>query len=316
MCSATLQDIIRRYKSSKFGVLEATRKSFDAFPDKVAIQLNDTHPAMAIPELMRLFLDVEGLSWDEAWKIVKATFAYTNHTVLPEALERWPCDLIGRVLPRHLQIIFEINARHLDHISKTYPGDMEKLRLFSLIEEYGEKKVNMANLAIVGSHKVNGVAYIHSEILKKSVFKHFYDLEPEKFINKTNGITPRRWLVLCNPGLADIISDKIGQDWIVHLDQLSKLKPLASDPNFIADVQTVKNENKMKLAAIIEKENGVKINTASLFDVQVKRIHEYKRQLLNCLHMITLYNRIKRDPNAKVVPRTIMVGSIFVLFFY
>lgn len=270
--------------------------------------MNDTHPALAIPELMRLLVDVEGLAWDKAWHIVTHTFAYTNHTVLPEALERWPCDLLERVLPRHLQIIYEINARHLDVISKKYPGDMDKLRMFSLVEEGNEKKVNMANLAIVGSHKVNGVAAIHSDILKKTIFKHFYEMEPDKFINKTNGITPRRWLVLCNPGLADIISDQIGQDWIVHLEQLEKLKPFAKNPNFIREVQIVKNENKMKLAEIILKEFGIKVNPISLFDVHVKRIHEYKRQLLNCLHIITLYNRIKRDPSIKVVPRTIMVS--------
>lgn len=276
----------------------------------VAIQLNDTHPALAIPELMRIFMDIEGLDWDKAWDICTKTFAYTNHTVLPEALERWSCGLIQHVLPRHMQIIYEINAKHLDAIAKKYPGNFDKLRALSLIEEGDDKKVNMANLAVVGSHKVNGVAAIHSEIIKKTVFKDFYELTPEKFCNKTNGITPRRWLLMCNPGLADIISDKIGEEWPVHLDQLTKLKPLINDANFVRAIQTVKSENKMRLADIIQKENGIKINPASMFDIQVKRIHEYKRQLLNCLHIITLYNRIKRDPNIAVVPRTIMVNIL------
>lgn len=256
---------------------------------------------------MRIFMDIEGLTWDNAWAICEKTFAYTNHTVLPEALERWSCGLIQHVLPRHMQIIYEINSKHLDAISKKYPGNFDKLRALSLIEEGDDKKVNMANLAVVGSHKVNGVAAIHSEIIKKTVFKDFYELTPEKFCNRTNGITPRRWLLMCNPGLSDIISDKIGEEWPVHLDQLTKLKPLVNDANFVRAVQTVKSENKMRLADIIQKENGIKINPASMFDIQVKRIHEYKRQLLNCLHIITLYNRIKRDPNAAVVPRTVMV---------
>ena len=263
---------------------------------------------------MRIFLDEEGLDWDRAWSIVTKTMAYTNHTVLPEALERWSCTLLENVLPRHLQIIYEINQRHMDVVSKHYKGDWDKMRILSLIEEGDDKKVNMANLAIVGSHKVNGVAAIHSEILKKSVFRDFYELNPEKFCNKTNGITPRRWLLMCNPGLSDAISDKIGTDWIVHLEQLEKLKKFAKEPQFIRAVQTVKSENKMRLAEIIEKEHGVKLNVASLFDIQVKRIHEYKRQLLNCLHIITLYNRIKRDPNAKIVPRTVMVRFVFPVF--
>lgn len=309
LVSATLQDIIRRFKSSKFGSVEHSRTSFEQFSDKVAIQLNDTHPALAIPELMRIFMDIEGMSWDKAWTICEKTFAYTNHTVLPEALERWSCGLIQHVLPRHMQIIYEINAKHLDAIGKKYPGNFDKLRSLSLIEEGDDKKVNMANLAVVGSHKVNGVAAIHSEIIKKTVFKDFYELTPDKFCNKTNGITPRRWLLMCNAGLADIISDKIGEEWPVHLDQLAKLKPLVNDANFVRAVMTVKSENKMRLADIIYKENGIKINVASMFDIQVKRIHEYKRQLLNCLHIITLYNRIKRDPNVAIVPRTIMIGG-------
>lgn len=309
MCAATLQDIIRRFKAAKFGKRDVVRTNFDLFPDKVAIQLNDTHPSLAIPELMRLFVDVEGLSWEKAWEVTVKTCAYTNHTVLPEALERWPTSMLESILPRHMQIIYHINHMHLQDVEKKWPGDFDKLRKLSLIEEDGEKRVNMANLSIVGSHAVNGVARIHSEIIKDDIFHDFYLLTPEKFQNKTNGITPRRWLLLCNPGLADLISDKIGEEWIVHLDQLQKLKQFAKDTNFQRAVIQVKQENKLKLAQILEKDYGVKVNPSSLFDIQVKRIHEYKRQLLNCLHIITLYNRIKKNPSAKFVPRTIMIGG-------
>lgn len=309
MCAATLQDIIRRFKSSQFGSRETTRTDFKLLPEKVAIQLNDTHPALAIPELMRILIDVEKLSWEEAWDVTVKTCAYTNHTVLPEALERWPVTLLQSILPRHLEIIYHINFLHLKEVEKKWPGDWDRLRSMSLIEEDGEKRVNMAHLSIVGSHAVNGVAWIHSEIIKADLFKNFYDLTPEKFQNKTNGITPRRWLLLCNPGLSDLISEKIGEDWIVHLDQLQKLKQWAKDPNFQRAVAKVKQENKLKLAQLLEKQYNVKINPASMFDIQVKRIHEYKRQLMNCLHIITLYNRIKKDPSLKVTPRTIMIGG-------
>lgn len=309
MCAATLQDIIRRFKAAKFGKRDAVRTNFDLFPDKVAIQLNDTHPSLAIPELMRILLDVEGLDWDKAWDITIKTCAYTNHTVLPEALERWPTSMLESILPRHMQIIYHINYLHLQDVEKRWPGNWDKLRTLSLIEEDGEKRVNMANLSIVGSHAINGVARIHSEIIKDDLFRDFYELSPEKFQNKTNGITPRRWLLLCNPGLADLISDRIGEDWIVHLDQLQQLKQWATDSGFQRAVMNVKQENKFKLASLLEKNYGVKVNPYSLFDIQVKRIHEYKRQLLNCLHIITLYNRIKKNPAAKIVPRTIMVGG-------
>ncbi|CAH1125429.1 unnamed protein product [Ceutorhynchus assimilis] len=309
MVAATLQDIIRRFKSAKFGTKATTRNNFDQFPDKVAIQLNDTHPSLAIPELMRLLVDVEGLSWEKAWEITCKTCAYTNHTVLPEALERWPTSLLQNILPRHLDIIYRINHHHLENVAKRWPGDMDKMKRMSLIEEDGEKRVNMANLSIVGSHAVNGVARIHSEIIKKDLFRDFYELTPEKFQNKTNGITPRRWLLLCNPGLSDAISDRIGEEWIVHLDQLQKLKPFAKDPNFQRIVMKVKQENKLRLAQLLEKDYGVKVNPASMFDIHVKRIHEYKRQLLNVLHIITLYNRIKKNPSAKFVPRTVMIGG-------
>ncbi|XP_051901056.1 glycogen phosphorylase, muscle form [Pristis pectinata] len=307
--AATLQDIIRRFKSSKFGTRAAVRTTFEAFPDKVAIQLNDTHPALAIPELMRILVDIEHLSWEKAWEITKRTCAYTNHTVLPEALERWPVHLFESLLPRHLSIIYEINRRHLENVSKLYPGDHDRLRRMSLIEEGSIKRINMAHLCIVGSHAVNGVARIHSDILKKTIFKDFYELEPNKFQNKTNGITPRRWLVLCNSGLADVIAEKIGEDYICDLDQLKKLLGFVNDEGFIRAVAKVKQENKLKFSAYLEKTYKVKINPNSMFDVQVKRIHEYKRQLLNCLHVITFYNRIKREPNKQYTPRTIMIGG-------
>uniref|UniRef100_A0A4X2JXP6 Alpha-1,4 glucan phosphorylase n=1 Tax=Vombatus ursinus TaxID=29139 RepID=A0A4X2JXP6_VOMUR len=307
--AATLQDIIRRFKSSKFGCRDPVRTSFDAFPDKVAIQLNDTHPSLAIPELMRVLVDLEKLEWDKAWDVTVRTCAYTNHTVLPEALERWPVHLMETLLPRHLQIIYEINQRFLNRVAAAYPGDMDRLRRMSLVEEGAIKRINMAHLCIAGSHAVNGVAWIHSEILKKTIFKDFYEFEPHKFQNKTNGITPRRWLVLCNPGLAEVIAERIGEDFISDLDQLRKLLSYVDDEAFIRDVAKIKQENKLKFAAYLEREYHVHINPNSLFDVQVKRIHEYKRQLLNCLHVITLYNRIKKEPNKFFVPRTVMIGG-------
>ncbi|XP_035407042.1 glycogen phosphorylase, liver form [Cygnus atratus] len=307
--AATLQDIIRRFKASKFGSTDSVRTVFETFPDQVAIQLNDTHPAMAIPELMRIFVDIEKLPWSKAWDITKRTFAYTNHTVLPEALERWPVDLVEKLLPRHLQIIYEINQRHLDHIASLFPTDMDRLRRMSLIEEGGTKRINMAHLCIVGSHAVNGVAKIHSEIVRTEVFKDFAELEPEKFQNKTNGITPRRWLLLCNPGLAELIAEKIGEDYVRDLSQLAKLHEFVDDDLFIREVAKVKQENKVKFALYLEKEYKVKINPSSMFDVHVKRIHEYKRQLMNCLHIITMYNRIKRDPVKLFVPRTVIIGG-------
>uniref|UniRef100_A0A8V5G685 Alpha-1,4 glucan phosphorylase n=1 Tax=Melopsittacus undulatus TaxID=13146 RepID=A0A8V5G685_MELUD len=289
--AATLQDIIRRFKASKFGSTDSVGIVFDSFPDQVAIQLNDTHPAMAIPELMRIFVDIEKLPWNKAWDITKRTFAYTNHTVLPEALERWPVDLVEKLLPRHLQIIYEINQRHLD------------------VSEGGTKRINMAHLCIVGSHAVNGVAKIHSEIVKTQVFEDFAALEPEKFQNKTNGITPRRWLLLCNPGLAELIAEKIGEDYVRDLSQLTKLHGCVDDDLFIREVAKVKQENKVKFALYLEKEYKVKINPSSMFDVHVKRIHEYKRQLMNCLHIITMYNRIRKDPAKLFVPRTVIIGG-------
>lgn len=302
LVSATLQDIVRRYKKTH-------SDNFRLFPDKVAIQLNDTHPVLSIPELMRILLDIEGLDWDEAWDITVKTFGYTNHTVMPEALEKWKVKLLELVLPRHLQIIYEINRRWLDEINQKYPGDEERVRTLSIIEEGEEKNIRMANLAIVGSHSINGVAALHTEILKKDVFKEFYDFWPEKFNNKTNGITQRRWLKLCNPGLSELISEKIGENWITNLAELKKLEKFVDDDAFKKKWNKVQRQNKVKLAEYIQKKLKIDVNIDSLFDVQVKRLHEYKRQLLNALHAITLYNRIKADPGADVVPRTIIFGG-------
>uniref|UniRef100_A0A3Q0SBP0 Alpha-1,4 glucan phosphorylase n=1 Tax=Amphilophus citrinellus TaxID=61819 RepID=A0A3Q0SBP0_AMPCI len=307
--AATLQDIIRRFKSSKFGSRDPVRTSFDTFPEKVAIQLNDTHPALAIPELMRILVDIEQLDWDKAWDITCRTCAYTNHTVLPEALERWPVYMFEHLLPRHLLIIYDINQKHLDRVAALFPGDIDRLRRMSLIEEGDPKRINMAHLCVVGSHAVNGVAQIHSDIVKSSVFKDFHEVDPDKFQNKTNGITPRRWLLLCNPGLAEIMVERIGDDFLTDLYQLKKILQFVDDSAFIRDVAKVKQENKLKFAAFLQQHGQVKVNPDSIFDVQVKRIHEYKRQLLNCLHAITLYNRIKLEPKKSFVPRTVMIGG-------
>lgn len=307
MCAASLQDIIRRFKVSR--KMKNQPIDFSLLPEKVAIQLNDTHPSLAIPELMRILVDEEGLSWEQAWDITVKVCAYTNHTVLPEALERWPVTLLESILPRHLQIIYQINHLHLQDVLKKYPGDLDRMRRMSCIEEDGEKRVNMAHLSIIGSHAINGVARLHSEILIQDVFKDFYDIWPERFQNKTNGITPRRWLLMCNPSLSHCISEKIGEEWTVHLDKLAELKSLSKNKQFQDEIMKVKQGNKRILAQLLESEYGVKINPASLFDIHVKRIHEYKRQLLNCLHIITLYNRIRKNPKGKFVPRTIMIGG-------
>ena len=299
--SATIQDIIRRYKNE--------HKDFSEFPDQVAIQLNDTHPAISIAELMRTLVDLECLPWEAAWDITVKTHGYTNHTVLPEALERWPVDLLAKVLPRHLEIIYEINRRFLEDLSRLYPGDNRILRELSIIEEGPVKKARMANLAIIGSHSVNGVAALHSEILKADLFKDFYGIWPEKFNNKTNGITQRRWLKLCNPGLAALIDSRIGSAWTLDLFELKKLVPLAKDPEFQKKWFDIKKANKEFLADYILSHNNIVINTDSMFDIHVKRLHEYKRQLLNVLHVITFYNRIKDNPGKKVVPRTIIFAG-------
>jgi len=309
LCAATLHDVVRRFKHSKFGSKEQARTDFSKMPEKVAIQLNDTHPALAIPELMRILMDEEGVDWATAWDITNKCCAYTNHTILPEALERWPVSMLESILPRHLEIIYFINHLHMEEVKAKYGDNMEKMKVLSCIEEDGEKRVNMAHLAIIGSHAVNGVAAIHSDLIKKTLFKNFYELWPHKFQNKTNGITPRRWLLLCNPMLADSISEKIGDDWPVHLDQLTKLKQWAEDGKFQREIMQVKQDNKNKLASLLKDATGIEINPNSMFDIQVKRIHEYKRQLLNILHVIVMYNRIKANPSAPFVPRTVMIGG-------
>jgi starch phosphorylase len=312
LVAATLQDIIRRFKSSNYGSRDAVRVDFNGFPDKVSIQLNDTHPSIAIPELMRLLVDVEGLSVDKAWEICIRTFGYTNHTLLPEALERWPVTMLEHLLPRHLEIIYLINQRFMDEIAAKHPGDFDRMRRMSIIEEadqFGEKRINMAHLCIIGSHATNGVAALHSRLLTESTFKDFYDFFPERFQNKTNGITPRRWLLLCNPSLADLVCEKIGDDWITDLGKLRELEKYADDLGFLDSIGRIKRDNKLRLAQFIKENFDIDINPSSMYDMHVKRIHEYKRQLLNALHVITLYNRIKADPSAKVVPRTVMFGG-------
>jgi glycogen phosphorylase len=299
--SATLQDVIRRYKKA--------HRDFSQFPEKVAIQLNDTHPAIAIPELMRIMIDLNGLSWNDAWRITTATFGYTNHTILPEALEKWPVSMIETLLPRHMQIIYEINQRFLNDIAKKYPGDSDRLRRMSLIEEGSERMVRMAHLAVVGSHSVNGVAELHTSLIKTILFKDFTEFYPDRFNNKTNGITQRRWLRLCNQKLSALISGKIGEGWITDLYQLKRLTEFADDSAFRNEWQAVKAHNKENLAAYIASLTGVKVNLDSIFDIQVKRIHEYKRQLLNCLHAIHLYNKIKENPEGSFVPRTIIFAG-------
>ncbi|HWP56713.1 MAG TPA: glycogen/starch/alpha-glucan phosphorylase [Candidatus Acidoferrales bacterium] len=299
--SATLQDIIRRHL--------ADRGELDGLADRVAIQLNDTHPSIAVAELMRLLLDRYGLSWERAWEITVKTFSYTNHTVLPEACEKWPVGLLERLLPRHLLIIYEINRRFLEEVSRRFPGDTDRLRRMSLVEEGEEKRIRMAHLALVGSHAVNGVSALHSRILAQENFRDFYDMYPERFYNVTNGITQRRWLLLCNPGLAELISRAIGARWITELEHLKNLRPLADDGAFQAEWHRVKAANKARLADEIWKMIGVRVNLDSLFDCQVKRIHEYKRQLLNILHAVYLYNRIKAGPAEPFVPRTILFAG-------
>ena len=299
--AATFQDIMRRYNKKN--------TTFDDFSNQIAVQLNDTHPAIAIPELMRLLLDKEGLSWEKAWAITTKTFAYTNHTLMPEALETWSVDLLGKVLPRHLQIIYEINQRFIDELSRAYPGAERKIRDMSIIAEGDVKRVRMAHLAIVGSHSVNGVAELHTHLLKSDMFKDFHEYYPGKLNNKTNGITPRRWLLKCNPGLAKLITDKVGIGWVTDLNQLKKLKKFAKQSDFQKKWQEVQLENKKRLADIIEVVSNVTVNPDTMFDVQVKRIHEYKRQLMNALHVIALYQRIISEPDALITPRTVIFAG-------
>jgi glycogen phosphorylase len=278
-------------------------------PQRFALQLNDTHPSIGVAELMRLLIDERGLEWEEAWDITVATFAYTNHTLLPEALETWPLDLFGTSLPRHLEIIYEINRRFLNEVRTRFLGDAERVRRMSLIGEDGGKNVRMAHLATVGSHAINGVAALHSELLKESVLKDFYEMWPERFSNKTNGVTPRRFLALSNPGLRELLDRTVGDGWLTDLGKLRGLEPFIDDSSFRAQWRDIKRSNKARLANFIRTETGVELNPEWIFDIQVKRIHEYKRQHLNVLHIIALYYRLKQNPELSIPPRAFIFGG-------
>jgi glycogen phosphorylase len=281
----------------------------DGFADKYAVQLNDTHPAIAVAELMRLLVDVHATPWERAWEITTRTFGYTNHTLLPEALEKWPLPLFQAVLPRHLEIVYEINRRFLDEVRLRFPGDEERVQRLSLIDETGPRYVRMANLACVGSHAVNGVAKLHSQLLKNELMRDFSETWPEKFTNVTNGVTPRRFVALINPALSALVTRAIGDGWICDLSQLRRLEPLADDAAFRGDWRAVKLGNKKALAAEIQRRAGVSVAAESLFDVQVKRIHEYKRQHLNVLHVATLHERLRKDARHAAPPRTVVFGG-------
>jgi starch phosphorylase len=299
--SASLQDILFRYKKH--------HPNWDDLPDKVAIQLNDTHPSIGIAELMRLLMDTHHLSWEHAWSLTSKTFSYTNHTLMPEALETWPVSLFENLLPRHLEIIYEINHRFLRDVMHHFPGDSGLLRRMSIIGEGGDRRIRMAHLAIVGSHTVNGVAQLHTELMKSTIFADFNRYSPGKIINMTNGITPRRWLNQANPGLASLITSRIGNGWVADLDQLKNLRKFAANKSFCDEFNAVKRANKQRLAEMIHHLLGVTVNPDSLFDIQIKRIHEYKRQLLNVLHVITLYNRIRLNIHPETAPRTVIFAG-------
>jgi starch phosphorylase len=284
-------------------------RPLDTFHEKWTVQLNDTHPAIAVAELMRLLVDEHGIAWDTAWRVTRNTFAYTNHTLLPEALEKWPVNLIGQLLPRHLEIIYEINARFLEEVRAAFPGDDARLSRMSLIDESGERFVRMAHLATVGSHRVNGVARMHSDLLKQTVMHDFAELWPEEFCNVTNGVTPRRFVAVGNRPLASLITESVGEQWLFDLYELRKLEPRADDGAFQQRWREVKLAAKRDLAAYLKLRTGVDVNPESLFDIQVKRIHEYKRQHLNALYILALYLRLKRDPEANVPPRTFIFSG-------
>lgn len=298
----SLRDIVRRFRLQN--------DTWDALPDKAAIQLNDTHPAIAVVDLMRLLIDEELLPWDQAWSICRKTFSYTNHTLLPEALEKWSVPLFEKVLPRHLQIIYEINRRFLeDDVSRQWPGDVAKLAEMSIIEEGAPKKIRMAYLSVIGSHTTNGVAALHTDLLKRHLFKSFHELYPERFQNKTNGITPRRWLKACNEGLSELIDRRIGSDWPAALDKLRGLEDHVGDADFRAEFMSVKHRNKERLARFIQNRCGITVDPTALFDVQIKRLHEYKRQHLNLLNILTQYRRLLQDPGLEMVPRVYVFGA-------
>ena len=299
--SCSVRDIVRRYQRFNTG--------WDAFPDKAFIHLNDTHPTLVIPELMRIFIDIEGLDWDKAWDLTRRSTGYTNHTILQEALEKWPVRMMERLLPRHLQIIYEINGRFLQQVSSLYPGDVKKLQRMSLIDESGERYVRMANLCLVGTSSVNGVAKLHTKILRENLFKDFHELWPEKFHNVTNGITPRRWLLKANPALSQLITENIGDGWITHLDQLKELEKFGRDEDFLAAMAKIKRSNKGQLSNWAMKNHGIALDPDAIFDVQVKRLHEYKRQLLLALYIIVFYNRLLNDPKYDPVPRNFIFAA-------
>ena len=299
--SCSLQDMLR--------LLGVAGQPVRSFAERFAVQLNDTHPSIAVAELMRLLLDEYGLEWDEAWDITVRTFGYTNHTLLPEALETWPLPMFGELLPRHLEIVYEINGRFLDEVRARFPGDEARVRRMSLIGEERGKSVRMAHLATVGSHAINGVASLHTELLKSSVLRDFHELWLERFSNKTNGVTPRRFLALANPGLRQLITRAIGDRWVAHLDELRRLEPFVDDATFRADWRAVKRANKERLAEYLRRHTGVELDGGWLFDIQVKRIHEYKRQHLNALHIVSLYRRLKQDPRLDVPPRAFIFGG-------
>jgi glycogen phosphorylase len=296
LVACSLADLVRRFRRSN--------TDWQTLPDKVAIQLNDTHPTMAVPELMRILLDETRLGWDEAWDLTQRTLAYTNHTLLPEALEKWPVIWFERMLPRHLEIIYEINRRLIDEVRRRFPGDEERIQRISLVEEGPECKIRMANLAIVGSHSTNGVAAIHSQLLRTMTVKDLAELYPQRFSNKTNGVTPRRWLLMSNPALSRTITDAIGDGWVTDLSQLNKLKPLASDQGLQQAFRKAKREAKLQFIDWLKQISGQAVDADSIFDCQIKRIHEYKRQLLNALRIVVLYNRLRENPNFETAART------------
>jgi starch phosphorylase len=296
LVACSLADLVRRFRR--------TNKDWSALPEKAAIQLNDTHPAMAVPELMRILLDEAKLDWDQAWNLTRRTLAYTNHTLLPEALEKWPLNWFANLLPRQLEIIYEINRRFLDEVRGRFPGDDGRIARVNIIEEGHDRKIRMANLAIIGTHSTNGVAAIHSELLRTTTVKDLAEVYPERFNNKTNGVTPRRWLALCNPALASAITDAIGDGWITDLTLLKKLEPLAENKSFRKSVRDAKRAAKASFADWLKKAHGLTVDPDSIFDCQVKRIHEYKRQLLNALRIVALYNRLRQNPRSKMAPRT------------
>ncbi|MBV8141261.1 MAG: glycogen/starch/alpha-glucan phosphorylase, partial [Verrucomicrobia bacterium] len=301
LVACSLADAVRRFHKSN--------SDWNSFPDKVAIQMNDTHPALSVPELMRILVDQVQLGWDEAWRITQNTLAYTNHTLLPEALEKWPVNWFEEMLPRQLEIIYEINRRFLGNVRGRFPGDKNRIARVSIVEDGADKKIRMANLAVVGSHSTNGVAEIHSNLLRQTTLKDLAEIFPERFNNKTNGVTPRRWLQLCNPGLSSVITDAIGSEWIGDLSDLSKLRAFAENSGFRNNFREAKRDAKRQFCEWVRWSTGQTLDPDSIFDCQVKRIHEYKRQFLNALRIVVLYNRLRQDPGLNMHPRTFLFAG-------